>query len=129
LEIKRPKTSLSRNLMRTLGLTAMVPGFNTSKPGAQGLSLSPSRSYRNQAEPGLGNGYNLLLASRRIHVPDGSHRLVFAEGAGVAAVELDGSSFCVDCLEEALRKYGVPEIFNSEQGSQFTSTDSNLQSR
>ena len=29
--------------------------------------------------------------------------------------------FCVDCLEDALRAYGRPEIFNSEQGSQFTS--------
>ncbi len=29
--------------------------------------------------------------------------------------------FCVDCLEEALRIHGVPEIFNSDQGSQFTS--------
>jgi hypothetical protein len=31
------------------------------------------------------------------------------------------SLFCVDCLEEAFRNYGIPEIFNSEQGSQFTS--------
>ena len=29
--------------------------------------------------------------------------------------------FCVDCLEEALRNHGKPEIFNSDQGSQFTS--------
>ena len=29
--------------------------------------------------------------------------------------------FCVDCLEEALRTHGRPEIFNSDQGSQFTS--------
>ncbi len=29
--------------------------------------------------------------------------------------------FCVDCLEEALRTHGKPEIFNSDQGSQFTS--------
>src|SRR5665647_2120038 len=29
--------------------------------------------------------------------------------------------FCVDCLENALRIYGKPEIFNSDQGSQFTS--------
>ncbi len=29
--------------------------------------------------------------------------------------------FCVDCLEEALRHHGTPEIFNSDQGSQFTS--------
>jgi putative transposase len=31
------------------------------------------------------------------------------------------SSFCVDCVEEAFRNYGIPEIFNSDQGSQFTS--------
>lgn len=29
--------------------------------------------------------------------------------------------FCVDCLEDALRAHGTPEIFNSDQGSQFTS--------
>ncbi len=29
--------------------------------------------------------------------------------------------FCVDCLEEALRVHGKPEVFNSDQGSQFTS--------
>ena len=31
------------------------------------------------------------------------------------------SGFCVDCLEEALQNYGTPEIFNTDQGSQFTS--------
>jgi transposase InsO family protein len=31
------------------------------------------------------------------------------------------AEFCVDCLEEALRRHGKPEIFNSDQGSQFTS--------
>ena len=30
------------------------------------------------------------------------------------------TSFCVDALEEALSRYGPPEIFNSDQGSQFT---------
>lgn len=32
------------------------------------------------------------------------------------------STFCVDCLENALGTHGKPEIFNSDQGSQFTST-------
>jgi putative transposase len=32
-------------------------------------------------------------------------------------------SFCLDTLEEAFIKYGKPEIFNSDQGSQFTSID------
>lgn len=30
------------------------------------------------------------------------------------------SEFCVEALEEALRDYGAPEIFNTDQGSQFT---------
>jgi putative transposase len=31
------------------------------------------------------------------------------------------ADFCVDSLEEAIRTHGKPEIFNSDQGSQFTS--------
>jgi putative transposase len=33
------------------------------------------------------------------------------------------ASFCTSALEEALDRYGVPEIFNTDQGSQFTSLD------
>jgi putative transposase len=31
--------------------------------------------------------------------------------------------FCLEALEEALRKHGRPDILNSDQGSQFTSPD------
>jgi putative transposase len=31
------------------------------------------------------------------------------------------TEFCIEALEDALGKYGAPEIFNSDQGSQFTS--------
>jgi putative transposase len=30
------------------------------------------------------------------------------------------SSFCVEALEQALRRFGTPEIFNTDQGAQFT---------
>ncbi len=30
-------------------------------------------------------------------------------------------SFCVEAVEEALKRYGAPDIFNTDQGSQFTS--------
>jgi len=33
------------------------------------------------------------------------------------------ADFCVEALEEALRMFGPPEIFNTDQGSQFTSED------
>jgi putative transposase len=31
------------------------------------------------------------------------------------------ASFCTEALEEAILKYGIPDIFNTDQGSQFTS--------
>ena len=33
------------------------------------------------------------------------------------------ADFCVEALEEALARHGRPEIFNTDQGSQFTSTE------
>jgi putative transposase len=33
------------------------------------------------------------------------------------------SSYCVEALEEAIERYGCPEIFNTDHGSQFTSAD------
>ena len=48
-------------------------------------------------------------ASRRVL----SHRV---------SISMD-TSFCLEALEEAFVKYGQPEIFNTDQGSQFTSED------
>ena len=33
------------------------------------------------------------------------------------------TGFCVEALQEALDRYGAPEIFNTDQGVQFTSAD------
>ncbi|MBY0439735.1 MAG: IS3 family transposase [Burkholderiales bacterium] len=33
------------------------------------------------------------------------------------------TGFCIDAIEEAIAKYGTPAIFNTDQGSQFTSGD------
>ena len=33
------------------------------------------------------------------------------------------TGFCVEALQEAIERYGVPEIFNTDQGSQFTSVE------
>ena len=41
-------------------------------------------------------------------------------GSVVAAVDHDGSGICVETLEDALARHGKPEIFNTDQGSQFT---------
>ncbi|MGV1803796.1 IS3 family transposase [Agrobacterium vitis] len=33
------------------------------------------------------------------------------------------AAFCIEAVEEALARYGKPDIFNTDQGSQFTSMD------
>ncbi|MBN2642208.1 MAG: hypothetical protein JXR78_11170 [Victivallales bacterium] len=33
------------------------------------------------------------------------------------------AAHCIETLEIAVRKYGTPKIFNSDQGSQFTSRE------
>ena len=33
------------------------------------------------------------------------------------------TSFCIEALNEAIKNFGTPEIFNTDQGSQFTSSN------
>ena len=33
------------------------------------------------------------------------------------------TDFCTEALQEAITRYGTPEIFNTDQGSQFTSSE------
>jgi putative transposase len=54
--------------------------------------------------------------------------LVFKASALVASLQHIGYQFCIDAFEEAIDNYGIPEIFNTDQGarlrgSQFTSDD------
>ena len=46
----------------------------------------------------------------------------FANSAWRISNTMD-TEFCVSAIEEALARFGRPEIFNTDQGSQFTSTD------
>jgi putative transposase len=51
-------------------------------------------------------------------VVDWASRRVLAHRVSISM----DSDFCCEALEEALARYGCPEIFNSDQGSQFTSS-------
>ena len=33
------------------------------------------------------------------------------------------TDFCIEAVEEAIQRHGKPQIFNTDQGSQFTSTE------
>jgi putative transposase len=112
-----------QRLMQQLGLVGMAPGLNTSKPHPQhkiypyllrGVDIiRPNQVWSTDITYiRLSRGFAYLVAiidwySRKVL----SWRLSNTMDAG----------FCVDCLEEAIKAYGRPEIFNSDQGSQFTS--------
>ncbi len=112
-----------QRLMRILGLAGMAPGPNTSLPHPQhkiypyllrGVDVTrPNQVWSTDITYiRLARGFVYLAA-----VIDWYSRKVLAWRLSNT---LD-SGFCVDCLEQSLRTYGTPEIFNTDQGCQFTS--------
>jgi putative transposase len=52
-----------------------------------------------------------------VAIVDWATRKVLAHRVSISMT----TEFCVEALAEAIETYGAPEIFNSDQGSQFTS--------
>ena len=112
-----------QRLMGILGLAGMAPGPNTSRPHPQhkiypyllrGVIVTrPNQVWSTDITYiRLSRGFVYLVA-----VMDWYSRKVLAWRLSNT---LD-SGFCVDCLDESLKAYGIPEIFNTDQGCQFTS--------
>lgn len=112
-----------QRLMKLLGLAGMAPGPNTSRPHPE-----------HKVYPYLLRGAQITRPNQvwstdltYIRLPRGFVYLVAVidwYSRRVLSWRLSNtmdSGFCVDCLEEALQNFGKPEIFNTDQGSQFTS--------
>ena len=112
-----------QRLMGMLGLAGMAPGPNTSRRHPQHkiypyllrgvLVTRPNQVWSTDITYiRLSRGFVYLVAVIDWYSPKVlSWRL---------SNTLD-SGFCVDCIEQALQAYGIPDIFNTDQGSQFTS--------
>jgi putative transposase len=114
-----------RRLMKLMGLSAIYQKPNTSTPNVQhkvypyllrGLSIDrPNQVWcADITYIPMPKGFLYLVA-----IMDWATRKVLSWRLS-NTMEAD---FCVDALEEALRLYGQPEIFNTDQGSQFTSAE------
>jgi putative transposase len=112
-----------QRLMRKMGIAALGPKPRTTKP-QHGHKIFPYL-LRNLAieRPNqvwaadityiaIGRGFLYLVA-----VIDWASRAVLAWRLSNTM----DVSFCVSALEEAMARFGRPEIFNTDQGSQFTS--------
>ena len=112
-------------LMRRMGIEAIYRRPNTSKP-APGHKIYPyllrsvSIGRPNQVWAmdityiPMARGFVYLAA-----VVDWFSRRVLAWRLSIT-LEVE---FCLEAVEEALVRHGKPEIFNTDQGSQFTSAD------
>jgi putative transposase len=110
-------------LMKRMGITAIYRRPNTSKP-APGHKIYPyllrkmAVTQPNQVWAmdityvPMARGFVYLAA-----VVDWFSRKILA---WKLSITLD-TAFCIEAVEEALQNYGAPQIFNTDQGSQFTS--------
>jgi putative transposase len=112
-----------RTLMRRMAIETLYRRPNTSKPAPghriypyllRGLAITrPNQVWSTDITyiP-MARGFVYLVA-----VVDWFSRRVLSWRLSITM----DVSFCIEALEEALGKYGKPEIFNTDQGSQFTS--------
>ena len=110
-------------LMRTMGIQALYPKrrLSAAHPGhrvypylLRGLTITQAGHVwcADVTYLPMARGFCYLTA-----IMDWASRRVLAFRLSNT---LD-ASFCIEALEEALERYDAPEIFNSDQGSQFTS--------
>jgi putative transposase len=111
-------------LMRRMGITALYRKPNTSKktPGHKIWpyllrTLAITRSNHVWAMDisyiSMARGFVYLAA-----VIDWNSRRVLAWRLSISM----DTAFCTEAVEEGIARYGKPEIFNTDQGSQFTSS-------
>jgi len=112
-----------QRLMRQMGLQALYPRRRTSQPG-KGHKIYPYLlrdlviNHPNQVWATdicyipMAKGFMYLVAIMDWH----SRRVLSWRISNT----LD-SDFCIEALQEAIERYGTPEIFNTDQGAQFTS--------
>ena len=113
------------SLMRLMGIEAIYRKKRTSLPG-KGHKLYPyllgnvAIERPNQVWAAditylpMAQGFAYLVA-----ILDLYSRKVLAHRVSNALA----TDFCVEALQEALMRYGAPEIFNTDQGAQFTDED------
>jgi len=120
LQVNRKRV---QRLMRLMGIRALHPGAKTTRPNPQ------HKVYPYLLRELEINRVNQVWCTDLTYIPMRKGFLYLVaimdwHSRKVLSWRLSNSldaAPCVEALEEALTNYGTPEIFNSDQGCQFTS--------
>jgi len=112
-----------QRLMRLMGIEAIYPKPHTSRPHPEHRIYPYLLRNLNIDRP------NQVWAADITYVPMASGFMYLVaimdwHSRKILAWRISNTlepSFCVEALNEALERHGVPEIFNTDQGAQFTS--------
>ena len=113
-----------RTIYKKEGLKGLTPKFNTSKPG---------KGKQHQKFPYLLRGKKIQYVNQvwstdityfetdegRCYITaviDWFSRKILA----IRTSDTMDTNFCIDCVQEAIKNYGTPAIFNTDQGSSYT---------
>jgi len=111
-------------LMRQMAIEAIYRRPNTSKtaPRTQDYSYLLRGLRHTRPKSSVGHWTSLTFPMARGFVYLAAVVDWFSAACWLEVNRIThGCGFCIEALEEALSNYGKPEIFNTYQGSQFTS--------
>jgi hypothetical protein len=110
-------------IMHKAGLRAIYPKYNLSKPkegGAKYPYLLKDKAIWLPNQVWASDITDIRVSSRTVYLVT----IIDVYSRKVLSWQLSNTmdaGFCVAALEEAIRRYGIPSIFNTDQGSQFSS--------
>ena len=87
---------------------------------SQDLPLSSEGTHRGASPPGVGGRHLLPPDGALVPLSGRGDGLVQPQGARLTAVQCPHGDFCVEAVEDAFAHFGSPEVFNTDQGAQFT---------
>lgn len=113
-----------RKIYRELGIKGIEPRFITTRPSKGGCRKFPYLLRNRRARY-----CNEIWATDITYIKLGSRMVYFTAIIDLRSrkilswrlSETMDAGFCMDALMEAIIRYGVPAIFNTDQGSQYTS--------
>lgn len=115
-----------RLLYKQLGLKGVKPKFKTTRPSKHPAGKFPyllkNKTVRHVNEVWSTDITYIKLPTGMVYLT----AIIDYYSRKILSYRISNTmdtSFCIECMNDAIRKYGIPAICNTDQGSQYTSQE------